>query len=292
MATATSFPLSAFDALFNDKNQGLKPIFCWDKIMVFFKILAFKRRAKRGQPDFFISRESWDYLRQGIAINMDGSENHWLKDNQEYKEYEVCGFVFCVAFHKYDKEENPSYWGYVSPKHEDSLAKRAYFRIRTILKNNNKEILVETENIAYANLTIALYNMSKSESNNCLTFITKLDTDNPSVKRLKENIDNVDVIIKDTTGSTARSNTSKFPSGFLDSSFSHNDNVRPIITNEGSTFGSKRIWEDLFAVRYEHIGGSLISFVWNGSDNTISFDFKINEELITTLPCPEPTICN
>lgn len=255
LVKADTFP--NFDNSFLYPNQGLIELNSPSiKEVTDNHITNFRNRI-RNQPPFFISRDSWRQLVNGI-IQTERGEECWLP-----KGYEVFAFVFCLAF---DKQ------GY------------AYFRIRTIIietskrkgevdiRENNKpktiEALIETDNIATVNIDYALSNVrarvygtqldlsqfitvheqgvqspfrKKKETKkpkNCLVFP---NTDDEKVKI------NGEVVRKDKLG--------LLPSVFKDP----NNKINLQHLNEGSLFSKQKIWDDILLSKYPFSQGTLIS---------------------------------
>jgi hypothetical protein len=213
-----------------------------------------------NQPPFFISRKSWDYLSKGMQYYNDSTgnmvEKTWIS-----KDYEVYAFVFCIAFSQNDHN------------------KRAYFRVRTIKKEKTKTAIgplmtveVETDNVAYVDLGIAISNRGKPKRDwqDCLKFI------DPSDVISRNSIDNEVVLASFSVPHTL----SLIPRGFINGD-------KSIINNEGDIFSKNRIMSLLN--RYKDLG-SKISFTLQ-PDNVIGFDFKINVQADTEIKCPPVGVC-
>jgi hypothetical protein len=213
-----------------------------------------------NQPPFFISKKSWDYLSKGMQYYKDTSgamvEKTWIS-----ADYEVYAFVFCIAFSQNDHD------------------KRAYFRVRTIKKQKINTatgsfmpVEVETDNVAYVDLEIALWNVGKPQRlwKDCLKFI------DPSDAITRNSIDN-EVIL---TSFSVPHILSLIPDGLINGD-------KSIINNEGDIFSKNRIMSLLN--RYTD-KGSKISFTLH-PDNVIGFDFKINVQAETTIKCPPVGVC-
>lgn len=237
-------------------------------------IRLFNDRMGTRQPSFFISKCSWDLLVNGISRRKDGSLIQWLPAN-----HTVYGFIFCIAF---DKDH-------------------AYFRIRTILKENGVKpeknekgekvlkVWIETENIAFVNITTALTNMSLEESSDrikkdCLEFIYLRDTS--AIDEISWI--NSQVYLK-TTPEILPTNFIKIPQ---DKKFDE------ILKNEGNYFGKLRLWNKLLNTDYPQSKGTDIAIALRETyrreryiTRSMYFNFKINGNYDTNLPCPNPPIC-
>jgi hypothetical protein len=218
------------------------------------------------QPSFFISKESWKLLSNGMRPG--GAI--WVPFG-----YEVYAFVFCVAFDRQNLSANKPC---------------AYFRIRTILKridesvvNGKVAVLVDTNNIAYVNINKALL----SSIDDCVEF---LDVSIPAQKSKKDSIDE-EVIVKPSSVTIINPYNSQIPNSFKD--FSIDGNINSIIKNEGSIFGKEGIWDSLLSIggTYHYQKDSLISLTWNKRTKHISFDFKINDQYEALRDCPQPPVC-
>jgi hypothetical protein len=224
------------------------------------------------QPNFFISRESWQLLIDGKTIS-GGSEKNWLPPN-----YEVYGFVFCIATHRNHGNK---------PNHQE----RAYFRIRTIIKEISVidstdlykiPVLVETDNIAFVELTKALRNNSTpvpSPLENCLEFIAKDDIGSiigTSGLPLKNEID---LEVKDWKDKQlAKTSIIKFIDVL--------ENRVPI-EQEGAIFSKNRIKEIL--TKYSEAKGTTIDIALSITKPAFNFYFDINPGFTTDgMPCPPP----
>lgn len=237
-----------------------------------FNLLMYS--ANLIQPSFFISRESWRLLVNGISRNKYGSLIQWM----DYRRYEVYGFVFCIAFDE---------------------KKGSFFRIRTILKekdakcvvNNKKKemkVCVENENVAYVDIDAALSNPRLD----CMRFIDVTDNDfNIRIYDL-----NSRVIVKERQGNLPESFNYSAQSVFLPigkKGYKFNNKIN----NEGNYFGKRRIWDRLLNQTYPCSEGTVISIasketlINNEAKREIYFNFKINEAFDTNLPCPNPPIC-
>lgn len=226
-----------------------------------------------NQPSFLIKKEFWKMLANGE--NMSGS---WLP-----KGYEVYAFAFCGAFFRKKVNSNQI----------------AYFRVRTILKENGVKaknkilpVLVEIENIAYVDWEIALSNVTKTpdKKENCLFFI---DKNNSAQLSLKKAIDE-DVIVKPSSAIPALNPyNSNIPNSFKD--LDSCENMNSIIQNEGSIFGKVGVWDKLLSAegKYNFSKDTTISLTWNNITNHISFDFKINDQynIDSSRDCPYPNAC-
>lgn len=203
------------------------------------------------QPTFFISLDSWKKLFKGLRKN--GSK--WLPDG-----YEIFGFVFCIAF-------------------TDEIPTRAYFRIRTIIKDKRiksttKEIKVEIEidNIAYVDIEKA----TRQPGKNCIKFIDSTFPEyrmvNGAVKRYKERISSRPVAFQENPP--------------------HVQNLRiPLepYTQEGNIFG--RNGHFILNNLKKGAKGSAISFAWDSEKKAFSFIFNINPTGETQyVPCPLPHV--
>lgn len=281
------FTLSEFNFLLTSGDQGLKEFDDSEKLYYQNQIEAFKSIVP-NQPSFFISRESWLKLFQGISYNNDGSINNWTT-KPRYTGFHICAFLICIGFHKGESKEDKPYFGY-NPLTEPKKNQKAYIRVRTILKNEKRELIrIETKNIAYGDLDIALL----SDSNDCLKFITDHDFRlNPKVKKLKAKIDK-DIHQNPKGYPAVPEETSRIPAGFLStiSTLSFQQHPFVDITNNGNYFGSNRIWTDLLNTKYPKSLGTKISFMWDSTNKTIGQYFKINCDCVTSQPCPGPPGC-
>lgn len=276
------FYLSDFSFLLTC-DQGLKELQKVEEKNYFKNQIDEFKVIVPDQPDFFISRESWSNLFNGISYNNDGSLNNWTQ-TPKYKGFEICAFLICIGFHKGEFEQKkPYYFGY-DRSSELKKNRKAYFRVRTILKNISLSLVrIETENIAYGDLEVSLV----SNTVDSLKFITKKDCAKYSkVKKLKLKIDNG--IYKNLKGRPRiLEDISSVPTGFL---VEHSDPTIDIINN-GNYFGSERIWTDLLLTKYPASLGSKISFMWDKSNKSIGQYFMINHDCITSQPCPGPPGC-
>lgn len=248
------FSISDFSMLLfiNNPSQGLIKLNCFGKFLNWIKVQRFLRKIP-NQPSFFISRENWDLLANGQIRNAKNDIVKWIPEG-----FEVFGFVFCVAFN--------------SDVHlfTDSVGK-AYFRIRTLLKKTSCDtIIVEEKNIAYVDVFKAL-----KRGVDCLKFIDASDSTQDNIR----DIIDTEIIVKNKF-------SSKIPKSFNDKHLFFN--------NEGGIFAKERIWDTLLLKCYNEAKGTLITLTWSGDkpfQRIISFDFKINGQYNTNLPCPIPEVC-
>lgn len=282
------FPLSDFSFL-STLEQGLKELQTVEEKNYFKNQINEFKLMVPDQPVFFISRKSWSNLFNGISYNNDGTLNNWI-NAPKYIGFEICAFLICIGFHKGEFEQKDPYFGY-NPLTETKKNKKAYFRIRTILKNERLPlpmVRIEIENIAYGDLEVSL----RSDTVDCLKFITKKDCIiDPKVKKLKTKID--EGIYKNLKGHPRiPEDISHVPTGFLVPNPNPAMSGSTInITNNGNYFGSRRIWTDLLLTMYPASLGSKISFMWDKSNNSIGQYFKINDDCVTKQPCPGPPGC-
>ena len=277
---------NAFDTA-PGSNRGLFKLTFWQRIEYFLKALAFKRRIlNQPQPSFFIRKESWERLFAGE--NVLEKNNNFKHSDGKKRQYEVYGFVFCVAFTK-DKLKKEFYekYGEKDPdqptKYDDkNMLKggKAYLRVRTILREINQNassqiinVEVETEAIAFTDLELALGNMGTTTDS--LVFLQPGD---PRITEI-----NSDVIVNHPSGTPAPANNSGIPQTFK-------DRCGSFIEKEGHIFSKDRMKEILD--KYPHSEGSKITLIWNEKQKVISFKIKVNPEYGTEIPCPQPNICN
>ena len=216
-------------------------------------IIAFKRKINPNdlnyQPSFFISRDSWKKLFEGRKA--DGQI--WLPKN-----YEVYGFVFCIAFNN-DKPEQPV----------------AYFRIRTIIKDkktkpnpiaeNTIKVLIEVENIAYVDIFKPFKaDVPISKQQESIKFVSP--TSNPTEYKMVNRA--VKNYIKDPMSR-------------------HKDFTK--LTQEGCIFGKNSPYLDNLKIYRK---GSKISFA-QLDDGTFTYILSINPDgEINGIKCPVPhTTC-
>jgi hypothetical protein len=291
---ATVFQTVPGFPVFTDNLQGLvqldagKPDFTSER---YNQMITDFNEKYPGQPSFLIKKESWDFLRQGKNPNNGIS---WASQN-----FEVYAFVFCIAFDQKDipKAETKSKKSKTSGKFSASKpdltlsAKTfAYFRVRTILKvigqkvkDGKATVLVETNNIAYVSLEKAFANQNNpgGEQQDCLIFVDENDWD------IREKI-NSEVFRKPKPSESIDLRTKNILEIFITTPKSE----AKIIENEGSIFGKQGIWDKILVEKYNLKNDTLISLTWDKQKGTFSFDFKINDEYGTALPCPNPPVCN
>ena len=271
-----------FPNLASIPNQGIRELLNdTEEYIVELDVERFKVLIP-NQPAFYISRESWQKLSLGEHTyrELGGDvDKVWLHHG-----YEVYAFAFCVAIDQNFKTECDLL--------KENKSKYSYFRIRTILRKITLEIptspeidvFVETENIAYVDLTTAFSNIENGKREDCLKFIN-YDLGNPASVRQKNKVDN-EVIVKEDEGKPSEVN--KLPKTFLDEP----NHQTTIVKNEGLIFGKERIISLLD--RYED-KGTLIAFSLK-PNNFIRFQAKINVKVeidgVTGYQCPPYPICH
>jgi hypothetical protein len=262
---ATTFPNISKFPIFTDTYKGLVKLTPAGKIDSDNRIEEFKIKV-RDQPPFFITKESWKLLSNGMRPG----GLIWIPLG-----YEVYAFVFCVAFDRQNLSANKPC---------------AYFRIRTILKrvdelvvNGKVAVLVDTNNIAYVNIDKALL----SSIDDCVEF---LDVSIPAQKIKKDLIDE-EVIVKPSSVTITNPYNSHIPDSFKNLVI--DNDINTIIKNEGAIFGKEGIWDSLLSIggKYHYQKNSLISLTWNKRTKHISFDFKINDQYEALRDCPQPPVC-
>ena len=239
------------------------------------KIEAFKSHLKLGgslQPSFFISNESWKKLFNGL----DDNGNKWIDDSRE----EVYGFIFCIAFEEI-------HGGY-----------QAYFRIRTILKNNIKVQVpdtnlflenpfpywIEQNHIAYVDVQLA-FDAGENDID-CVKFIdstsAKFITLNASVTDFKRNV--------------SQYFERPYPITNIDEVKLLPERLQQVgkyrKTQQGTIFSSKCTF--LHNLKNPKVLGSRISFAWDNDSQSYSYIIHINPYgEINGIKCPVPeTACN
>ncbi len=255
---------------------------CWERIIRFlfraFGLTYFNANLRRvkefcpDQPSFYIDKDSWKLLIEGISKNNDGKFKSWVCD--EYKDFQVFGFVFCVC--------EPESGQITEPKILSSLpyGKFFYFRIRTILRSGTK-IIVDTNNIAYtwSHNNIAASGNSEVRQN---------------LKFVEEAGDNKNLLIEKINSQVINKKDSDFIDGDLisniKSDFSANSK-RPL-SKDGNYFSRRRIETILGS----HSGTEVFIGLTDNTldsqeENHFTFQFKINPEYETSLPCPVPVVC-
>ena len=264
-------------------NQGIRELFTeTEKFEIELDVERFKTLIP-NQPAFYISRRNWQKLSEGVHTYLEHGNRYvdkvWLMDG-----YEVYGFVFCIAIDQKFKSKCDLL--------EQNKVKYAYIRIRTILRkisdeistNQEIDVFVETNNIAYVDLKTAFLNMENGKRDDCLKFI-KYDLNDLSSVQEKNKVDS-EVIKKADDGKQSEIN--KLPKTFIYES----KKQRSIIKNEGLIFGKERIIALLD--RYEDKGTS-IAFSLK-PNNFIRFQAKINVETeidgVTGYQCPPYPICS
>lgn len=264
--------ISNFNSFLSIPDEGLKGELTAAEVNSYGtqRILRMKHFIP-DQPNFFISRESWELLFAGKTIS-GGVEKIWIPTDSE-----VYGFVFCIATHKNKVIQA------IPPE-------RAYFRVRTIIKKISTidstdpigiPVLVETDNIAFVNLSKALRNnriSTPSPLENCLEFIAK--GDGLSLKN------EIDLEVKDWK-EKQRNSTSVIK--FIDTV--NGEKIIPIV-QEGAIFSKKRIKEIL--TKYTKATGTTIDIALDTKNPAFSFYFDINPGFTTLgMPCPPPeTACH
>ena len=238
----------------------------WERLAEFKAFLQRKpyfnpnlRKVKRllpNQPSFFISRESWQLLMDGNVRKPDGSIWNWV--GEKYPNHEVFGFVFCVC------EETDEFGGNII----------LFFRIRTILKsktieNNSNKIIVDDFNFAFVDY------LNKTANANKLKFVE--ETENLSFTLFTRHNINSSVIkvIDNTAKSFFTANLSDYTHGKI------------VINTNGNYFSKSRIVY-ILNESPKSMGSDIFIAV---NDNHFTFQFKINPEYETNLPCPVPVVC-
>jgi hypothetical protein len=298
-------------------NQGLVPInkpsfweIFWDNLLVWLRIresLFLNRKVQNfndifpSQPPFFISRESWQNLYNGVSLDSEGKPTNWAE--REHPGFEIYAFTFCLAIHEAIKPPTPNsneptkgYYGY-KPENEAFKGGKGYFRVRTILINpSTKTIRVETGNIAYVDLGVALDNIKNNKNDNCLKFIVPSDCtmpESPSAilsRKVNNEVNNFHTAVVSLEVSVGLTKLNQ-SIGKIDALA-----IATILNQKngyGNYFGSERIKEEIINPKKPIYKGSLISLALDLTPvkEKFLFNFKVNPEFETDLPCPQPQIC-
>lgn len=231
------------------------------------------------QPSFFISKESWKLLANGQQKNAFGETINWLKD--EFPDYEVYAFSFCLAF---DLEYRRS-----TPPNEQY----AYYRIRTIIKrkdgipSDTVAVVVARDNIAYLKLAFGL-GYGKSLRNDDLTFV---DSTNTGLLNLIDH----EVVVKQESATMVNPFNINIPKSFT-IPYDSVEGIDILTNNEGSIIGRKAIWDNL--LKTSNAEGTIVSIAFNKSKNTTipTFEFSVDASSIRTfsayeIDCPKPPGC-
>ncbi|MBX2954422.1 MAG: hypothetical protein KF870_18125 [Leadbetterella sp.] len=271
---------------FQSPNYGIKMLGSPDEKLRVFKDLEKFWRLIPFQPFFFISRNNWNKLAEGSNIDLTNAQKapgrpHHLK---------VYGYSFCFAITDPDFLPDLKYYH----KYGSFLNQKGFFRVRTILIKDGQtiptageiETFVETESIAFVDVSIAMNNLFHGKREDCLVFIDRKN--NPRA------VNAVDRSVYDKNDPLA----SRLPGSFYRYN-QHYSNPGLPLAYEGCIFSKERIWDDLLNRQYPHVEGVLVSLAAKEEKDRgrlvsrkIYFDFKINQEGISDVDCPFPPACH
>lgn len=279
--------ISDFPA-FQSPEYGFHVLNDAEKPSALNEILNFQRLVP-FQPFFYVSRESWENLAYGKGID--------LRDPYTQTPLKVYGFVFCFATMNNDFKWSMKY----GCKYPHLLNKLGFFRIRTLLIKEGEDVtkdkinvFVETEAIAYADVSIALHNHfhSSREPEDCIVFVTN-SREARNIDSMVWNKKDPDAIRRLPDSFVSTMGYPPFQSAYIA------ENGGPL-KNEGCIFGIQNIWENLLKTKYPKIKGTLVSLALIENKNgfgqleprDIYFNVKINCEGKLNVPCPNPPACH
>lgn len=265
---------------FKGPHYGIKMLNTAEKTKTLRDILNFQSHIPL-QPFFYITRESWEKLSAGVGIDLNTQK------------LEVYGFTFCFAITDNDFIPNLKY----ANLYANLLDKLAYFRVRTILvkkketiKSGEKtNVYVETDNIAFVDVSIAMNNYFNATREDCLVIVNR-----NTQQRIVDGVD------RGVQAKNKTSYSSPLPESLKVNPSKENPSGM-IFKNDGGIFSKERIWDQLLVKEYCHSAGTLVSLAIGnvpnfdkkrpGFSQRLYFNFKINGQGNTSIDCPFPPVC-
>ncbi len=275
-AISSSFAPTAYAPLnFTDGNGGLTETQNGTHLIQLFNNLV------QGQPNFIISRESWQRLSKPTSM-----KGH-------FGLHVVYAFAFCFAIER-DTSGDLHY----------------YFRVRKLLLPNFFDYLfsifsfkprdsyyVDTQNIAYTDLEIAIANQKNGTNVDCLTFMNVGGT-RKQAKEVNDEVTNFAKEINDPSSNFKINNIVPKSDGPAPKIAGNID----LTTQQGVIFTKKRIWDELLNDKYSAkkrfqggkppVDNVNVNFALDERTGQIQFVFRINDDYETTgIKCPYPAVC-